>query len=565
MAEREHRDPSQEALQKQKKKGRAVWLGLAVAAAVVVLAAVGVCAAAHGSQRIFSGTEVLGVELGGLTRDQAQERWLERGAQACADTKIDLTVDGGSVQQVTLAELGVSVRAEDAAAAAWDSSHSGNFFRDGWHLVRRWVEKTSAAPRLTVDEAALTAEADTLAAALSYETVDGSYRLEDGKTDGFYVTKPLDGRTVDGAALTADLAAALGEGIPESVACRYEMSPAAPLDLDAVNEAIGGDKVEAGYNKVSGGLITSRPGVAFDVESAKALVDAAEPGSELEIPAAITYPTVTTEQLEKVLFRDVLGSYTTSVGGSSERRGNVKLSAAACSGYILNPGDEFNYNAVVGQRTAARGYKAAPAYVGGKTVDEIGGGICQTSSTLYYAALLSNLEIVKRDCHRYAPSYITFGCDATVSWGGPDFIFRNNTNYPIKIVTSYYNNNLTVKIYGTNVDGTYVRMVSKTLSSTDWKTVYQETDELAGGVQRVEQYPYTGYYVKTWRNVYSANGTLLSSTFEAVSDYKSRDKIVLVGKAAPAPDPTPEPNPDPAPEPTPDPAPTPDPGEAAAG
>lgn len=80
-------------------------------------------------------------------------------------------------------------------------------------------------------------------------------------------------------------------------------------------------------------------------------------------------------------------------------------------------------------------------------------------------------------------------------------------------------------------------MVSKTLSSTDWKTVYQETDELAGGVQRVEQYPYTGYYVKTWRNVYSANGKLLSSTFEAVSDYKSRDKIVLVGKAAPAPDP----------------------------
>ena len=104
-------------------------------------------------------------------------------------------------------------------------------------------------------------------------------------------------------------------------------------------------------------------------------------------------------------------------------------------------------------------------------------------------------------------------------------------------------------------------MVSKTLSSTDWKTVYQETDELAGGVQRVEQDHYTGYYVKTWRNVYAANGTLLSSNLEAVSDYKSRDKIVLVGKAAPAPDP--EPTPDPPP--TPDPAPTPDPGEAAAG
>lgn len=98
-------------------------------------------------------------------------------------------------------------------------------------------------------------------------------------------------------------------------------------------------------------------------------------------------------------------------------------------------------------------------------------------------------------------------------------------------------------------------MVSKTLSSTDWKTVYQETDELAGGVQRVEQYPYTGYYVKTWRNVYSANGTLLSSTFEAVSDYKSRDKIVLVGKAAPAPDPEPTPDPHAHPGSDPDPRP----------
>ena len=145
MAEREHRDPSQEALQKQKKKGRAVWLGLAVAAAVVVLAAVGVCAAAHGSQRIFSGTEVLGVELGGLTREQAQERWLERGAQACADTKIDLTVDGGSVQQVTLSWVSPSARRTrprprgTAPTAAISSVTAGTLCAVGWkrHPPRR--------------------------------------------------------------------------------------------------------------------------------------------------------------------------------------------------------------------------------------------------------------------------------------------------------------------------------------------------------------------------------------------------------------------------------------------
>lgn len=85
----------------------------------------------------------------------------------------------------------------------------------------------------------------------------------------------------------------------------------------------------------------------------------------------------------------------------------------------MNSGDVFSYNDVVGQRTAARGYQAAPAYVQGETVDEIGGGICQTSSTLYLACLRSNLEITERYAHRYVPAYITAGMDATVSWGGP--------------------------------------------------------------------------------------------------------------------------------------------------
>ena len=95
MAERDHRDPSQEALQKQKKKGRAVWLGLAVAAAVVVLAAVGVCAAAHGSQRIFSGTEVLGGELGQLPQRQFLPRRLAPCAQLGGKDIRRAAPDGG--------------------------------------------------------------------------------------------------------------------------------------------------------------------------------------------------------------------------------------------------------------------------------------------------------------------------------------------------------------------------------------------------------------------------------------------------------------------------------------
>ena len=202
----------------------------------------------------------------------------------------------------------------------------------------------------------------------------------------------------------------------------------------------------------------------------------------------------------------------------------------------MNTGDVFSYNGVVGQRTAANGYQAAPAYVKGETVDEIGGGICQTSSTLYLACLRSNLEITERYAHRYIPAYITAGMDATVSWGGPDYKFTNNTQYPIKIVTAYADGYLTVKVLGTNVDGTSVKMTNEWLSTTPYEVVYEDDSTLPAGTEKVKTSPYTGYKYRTYRNVYDANGKLISSTYEATSDYKSRDKVVLRGPAVESPD-----------------------------
>ena len=175
----------------------------------------------------------------------------------------------------------------------------------------------------------------------------------------------------------------------------------------------------------------------------------------------------------------------------------------------------------------------APIYVSGKKGTGTGGGVCQVSSTLYYATLKADLEIVMRYCHQYAPGYIKWGCDATVYDGFPDFIFANNTDYPIKIVTYWNNNNVTVEILGTKVDDSYVEMVSETVDVIPWETVYEETDELAPGEKQEIQTPYTGYVVQTWRNVYAGDGSLLSSTFEATSNYESRDQIIRIGKAKP--------------------------------
>ena len=285
----------------------------------------------------------------------------------------------------------------------------------------------------------------------------------------------------------------------------------------------------ASYDAETETIVPERAGADFDVDEAQQLLDAAEPGGTVTVPAQVELPAVTAEELEQVLFRDVLGEARTHVGGTSARRSNVKLSAAAINGYVMNTGDVFSYNGVVGQRTAANGYQAAPAYVKGETVDEIGGGICQTSSTLYLACLRSNLAITERYAHRYVPAYITAGMDATVSWGGPDYKFTNDTLYPIKIVTKYENNYLTVQVLGTNVDGTSVKMTNEWLSTTPYETVYEDDPTLAPGTEQVKTSPYTGYKYRTYRNVYDADGKLISSAYEATSDYKARNKVILRG------------------------------------
>ena len=114
-----------------------------------------------------------------------------------------------------------------------------------------------------------------------------------------------------------------------------------------------------------------------------------------------------------------------------------------------------------------------------------------------------------RYCHQYAPGYIKWGCDATVYDGFPDFIFANNTDYPIKIVTYWNNNNVTVEILGTKVDDSYVEMVSETVDVIPWETVYEETDELAPGEKQEIQTPIPAMWCR--RGAMSMPGTGASS------------------------------------------------------
>lgn len=548
----------QQPLQKEKKTrtpGRTAGMILGIVAGTLAAAYLAVCIVAAAGKTTLRHTQVLGVDVGGLSAQEVRDKWQRDGANACSGETIDLTLGEETIGQVSLSELGVSVTPQEAAQAAWNAAHGGNFFVNGYHLIRSWFGETQAAVQWELDAVQLSQRAESLSRELSRDPVDGAYRMEEGKGDGFYVTKPADGRTIDQDKLARALHQAVTTHCLDPIECASTVTQGKVLDLAAVEQEIGGQGKNASYDKATGQVVEGRVGVTFDVAGAEKLVEQAQPGQEIMIPAQITYPTVTKAELEKVLFRDVLGQYTSYVSGTSDRIFNVRKAAGNISGSVVNSGENFSYNAAVGPTTKEAGFKIGTAYVGGKAVPSYGGGVCQVSSTLYYSALLANLKIVSRACHMYAQDYVPSGCDATVFWPYLDFVLQNDTDYPIKIVTYWYNNNVTVKIFGTKTDSSFVKITSKTISTTPWKTIYKEVDDLAPGAERVTQYPITGYTVHTWRNVYDGSGNLISSTFEAESTYDSRDKIVEVGKQKPQPDPVPDPTPepDPEPEPTPDP------------
>nr|WP_326186346.1 VanW family protein [uncultured Oscillibacter sp.] len=517
-------------LKKSDKKPLAV-VGIAVA--VLLAAYLGLCAWATYGKAVWKGTEVLGQQIGGLTVEEAAARV----ESALPRLEIGLYLYDGTLEYapehsgapdmtIPLSELGADIDASALVRGAVSFLKSGPFLTAGWrYLTNSGVSYGGGPGDIPVDTARAAATAEAAAERLSIARQDTSFEVSGSAV---LVRLAKDGRAVDAGRIQEGLEKGWWD-LDLTMNVPYAVDTGKTLTAREIHDQVSAEVKNAGYDAETDAIIPEQVGADFDVAAAQAAMDAAAPGETVSIDAVIEYPEVTADELKEVLFRDVLGEARTKVGGTAARRNNVKLSASSVNGYVMNTGDVFSYNGVVGQRTAARGYQPAPAYVQGETVDEIGGGICQTSSTLYLACLLANLEITERYAHRYIPTYIAAGMDATVSWGGPDYKFTNNTSYPIRIVTKYENSYLTVQVLGTKTDDVTVKMTNEKLSTTNFEVVYEDDPTLAPGTETVKTTPYTGSKWKTYRNLYDGDGKLISSTYEDTSNYKARNKVVLRG------------------------------------
>ena len=543
-------------LAKGGKKGRII---AGIVLGVLAAAYLGLGAWVVGAQRFYPNTSVNGVACGGMTVQEFAARLNENAEKARGSSVSFVLPDGMEIAHISFDDV---PQADHTPCAEWAFTNRGCGKDSILTAGARYLHALSAPEEIITGSEerstdALLELAHFACGGIPCEPVEFSIELTDD--DRICATKPMDGRKATDRAETqiadALFRAYFGGGEPAEYTLEpvtqdnadgaYEVVPARPADLTAERERLVGEKVNASYDMESGKIVPSHVGVHFTLADLQSAYDAAQPCEVFTVRASVERPEVTTEALEKCLFRDELSSYTTRVGGAPGRHKNVELTAERINGYILNAGDTMKYGPLVTPFTAENGYYPAPGYLKGKTVDMIGGGACQASSTLYAAVLYANLEIVQRVNHGYASDYIGLGLDATVAEGGPEFEFRNDTLYPIKVQAEFFTKDkkdyIKVTLLGTKTDDHYVKMVTEVLSTTPFEEELVETDELAPGERKVEQTPYTGYYVKTYRNVYAGDGTLLSSTYEATSNYRMRNRIVLVGKAAePAVGPGPE-------------------------
>ena len=310
-----------------------------------------------------------------------------------------------------------------------------------------------------------------------------------------------------------------------------ENAKANNINIDDIYANIHKNPVDAYYTTDPYVVYPSSNGIDFaiSIDEARSLISNYQ--EEYSIPLKILHPNVTTNQIGDDAFPDQLSKFSTSFSSSNYSRStNISLAAQKLNGVVIMPGETFSYNQTVGQRTKAAGFKEAPAYLNGQVVQEVGGGICQVSSTLYNAVLYSNLEIVERYNHGFKPSYVKPGLDATVSWGGPDFKFKNNRNYPIRIKTDTSGKVLKIYIYGLKTDNDYtVKLDAQYVSNVPYKTIYQKDSSLASGESKVIQNGSNGCKTATYKYLYDANGTLVSSECISRDTYNPHNKVVAVG------------------------------------
>ena len=418
--------------------------------------------------RILDGVAIDGVDLSGMTRWQARKVLKDAARETLLSQPLTVTLPKEALildpKELKL-RLDVSQAVKDAYSIGRGDTGSA-------------AVNSGLSVYLSCDETLLFDKLMAYAARYDTELLQPEYRMEgmlpdltengfdaDASCPALMLTLGTPECHLDTGTAKMRIMELYGQGISACNSGSYvliledepEQLPENP-DVDALYEQYAREAENAVPDLKTYEIIPASYGLVFDREEAQAAIGAAAYGETITIPMTYQSPEILSDT---VYFRDVLGTCETRHTDDENRNTNLRLVCQILDGYVLQPGEEFSYNGVIGERTEERGFKPAGAYSGTRLVKDIGGGVCQGSSTLYNCVLLADLEVTERVCHGLLVNYLPIGMDAAVNWATKtDFKFRNNFHFPIMLKAEVSDGYMKMKILGTDEKDYYVEMRS---------------------------------------------------------------------------------------------------------
>ena len=510
----------------KKKKGKKIAIICIIFAIIIIFISTIFALINMNSNKILSGVSIKGIDVSGLTKEEAKAK-LDLIYNEKKEKEINLKYeDYVSSLNPTLMEVNYDV--EKAVDEAYLIGKGDNIFINNYNILFTLIGKRDINVDMTLNEDVTKQSIQDIGINIPGVVIESSYSIEGDK---LIITKGKEGKYVDTEALLNKVKENLNN---ISITEDYIEIPVIDkkpeeIDIDKIHSEIYKEVKDAYYTKDPFTVYPEVEGIDFDVEAAKAQI-AAEDKEEYEIQLIITKPKVTIDQIGTEAFPDQLATYSTRYDASlRDRSTNLEIACSKINGKVLMAGETFSYNQTLGARTAAAGYKNAQVYENGQVVDGIGGGICQISSTLYNAVLMSNLQIVERRNHQFITSYAPAGRDATVAYGLIDFKFKNTRKYPIKISASAKNGIATVSIFGIKEEEEYTFSFStKTVATIPYTTRYEEDASLPVGTEKVKQKGANGIKTETYITK-MLNGKIVSTELLSKDTYDAMARIVVRG------------------------------------
>lgn len=477
------------------------------------------------NEKMISGLSISGIEVSGLSKEEAKSK-IETVYNEKKQKEIDIKY---KEYETTLSPtvLEVNYNIDKAIEEAYGVGRKENIFLSNYDILFTLITKKNINVDMTLNEEIAKQTINEINVNLPGVVIESSYSIEE---DELIITKGKAGILIETEKMLEQVKNKLidinsNEDYIEIAVINKEPEV---IDIDKIHQEVYKEAKDAYYTKDPFTVYPEVEGVDFDLEAARALL--AEDKEEYVIKLTITKPKVTIDQIGSEAFPDQLATFTTRFDESDVNRStNLRIACQKINGKVLLAGEIFSYNKALGARTAAAGYRNGKIYSGGEVVDGIGGGICQISSTLYNAVLMSNLDIVERRNHQFVTSYLGAGRDATVVYGAIDFRFKNTRKYPVRIVASARNGIATVAIYGIKEENEYTfKFSTKTVSTIPFTTKYIEDANLAVGTEKVKQKGANGIKTETYITK-MLNGKVVSTELLSRDTYSAMTKIIIKG------------------------------------